>query len=541
PDGTVFGIGSPRASLEANFALRALVGPAHFYQGVADAEARSLAIVLQILRQAPAPVATLRDAEQADSALVLGEDLPDTAPRLALALRQMVRHAAFALAARRQIPAWQDASVRDIGHDARSALFIASSDATRLDDVAIPLRAAPPDIVRLGCAVLHALDPSAPAPADLAPAQQQQAEHIAHTLQGAQRPLIIAGVSAGCDALLHTAAAIAGALKRAGRAARMLLTVPECNSLGLALLGGAPLSAALARTAAMAARAGPAATLLVLENDLYRRATRDSVEAALRCARHLVVLDHTLHATARRAELLLPAATFAESSGTLINYEGRAQRFFQLLFPEDELTASWRWLNQAACALDPHAPHWDGLDQVIAAIVTELPALAAIRAAAPDAALRVAGSRVASAPPRESGRTAMYADRSVHEPPPPPNPDAPYTESMEGYYGQMPAALYPFFWSPAWNSEQGLNKFQQEVGGPLRGGPAGAHIFTGARSAGADGGPHTAVGTAGSGAVDIPAAFAARADQWLLIPQYRVFGSDELSAQAPAVAERIGA
>ncbi|MGH8141075.1 MAG: NADH-quinone oxidoreductase subunit NuoG, partial [Steroidobacteraceae bacterium] len=452
PDGTVFGIGSPRASLEANFALRALVGPAHFYQGVADAEARSLAIVLQILRQAPAPIATLRDAEQADAALVLGEDLPDTAPRLALALRQMVRHAAFALAARRQIPAWQDASVRDIGHDARSALFIASSDATRLDDVAIPLRAAPPDIVRLGCAVLHALDPSAPAPADLAPAQQQQAEHIAHTLQGAQRPLIIAGVSAGCDALLHTAAAIAGALKRAGRAARMLLTVPECNSLGLALLGGAPLSAALARTAAMAARAGPAATLLVLENDLYRRATRDSVEAALRCARHLVVLDHTLHATARRAELLLPAATFAESSGTLINYEGRAQRFFQLLFPEDELTASWRWLNQAACALDPHAPHWDGLDQVIAAIVTELPALAAIRAAAPDAALRVAGSRVASAPPRESGRTAMYADRSVHEPPPPPNPDAPYTESMEGYYGQMPAALYPFFWSPAWNS-----------------------------------------------------------------------------------------
>ncbi|MGH8141240.1 MAG: NADH-quinone oxidoreductase subunit NuoG, partial [Steroidobacteraceae bacterium] len=238
---------------------------------------------------------------------------------------------------------------------------------------------------------------------------------------------------------------------------------------------------------------------------------------------------------------VLPAATFAESSGTLINYEGRAQRFFQLLFPEDEVTASWRWLNQAACALDPHAPSWNGLDEVIAAIVTELPALAPIRAAAPDAALRVAGSRIASAPPRESGRTAMYAARSVHEPPPPSNPDAPYTESMEGYYGQMPAALYPFFWSPAWNSEQGLNKFQQEVGGPLRGGPAGAHIFTGARSGPAGGGADAAVGTAGSGAVDIPAAFAARADQWLLIPQYRVFGSDELSAQAPAVAERIGA
>ncbi|MGH8207395.1 MAG: hypothetical protein ACRETK_11530, partial [Steroidobacteraceae bacterium] len=67
------------------------------------------------------------------------------------------------------------------------------------------------------------------------------------------------------------------------------------------------------------------------------------------------------------------------------------------------------------------------------------------------------------------------------------------------------------------------------------------HIFTATISASADGGPHTAVGTVGRGAVEIPAAFAARADQWLLIPQYRVFGSDELSALAPAVAERIGA
>jgi NADH-quinone oxidoreductase subunit G len=539
--GGLIGIGSARASLEANFALRALVGPQHFHLGVSDAEGRLLALVTQILRRAHAPAATVQDAQEADAALVLAEDLPDSAPRLALALRQMVRHASFALAAREQVPAWQDAAVRDLGHDARSPLFIVSADATRLDDVATPLRAAMPDIERLACAVLHALDPDAPAVSDLPPECSAQVRDIVQALQAAARPLIVVGVGAGSETLLRAAEALAGALARAGRAVHLVITVPECNSLGLALLGGAPLSAALA-----AARAG-AATLVVLENDLYRHADRDSVDAALLGARGVVVLDHTLHATARSAALVLPAATFAECSGTLVNYEGRAQRFFQLLFPrdggpaDDEVAASWRWLNAAACALGRAAQPWSNLDQVIEALSGELPALAAVRAAAPGAQFRLIDSRIAGAPARESGRTAMFADRSVHEPPPPADPDAPYSASMEGYYGDMPAALYPFFWTPAWNSEQGLNRFQQEVGGELRGGPAGAHILGHATdTAGTAPGPGDDA-DASAVAIRVPAAFAPRAGRWLLLARYHVFGSDELSALAPAVAARIDA
>ena len=520
----VIGIGSPRASVEANFALRALVGPEHFHVGYSDEQGVLLGTVLQLLRHSGVPVATLQEVEGADAALVLGEDVSDSAPRLALALRQMSRHATFALAAALKIPTWQDAAVRNLGRDARAALFILSADATRLDDVATPLRASPPDIERLGAAVLHALDPAAPAVAGLSEPLQAHAGQIAGALRAARRPLIVAGVAAGSEALLRLGAAIADALARAGGAARLVLTVPECNSVGLALLGGAPLSAAL-----QALRSGQAATVLVLENDLYRRAARDSVDAALDHAHHVVVLDHSPHATSRRADLVLPVATFVESSGTLINYEARAQRFFQLLFAGDQIMASWRWLNAAACARDAAAPRWGDLDQVLAAIAAELPALAATRAAAPGANMRIVDSRIASAPHRESGRTAMYAAHSVHEPPPPPNPDAPYTESMEGYYGPMPAALYPYFWTPAWNSEQGLNKFQQEVGGPLRGGPAGVRLIDPQHAA-------TMPAT-----LPVPPAFASRAQQWLLIPREQVFGSEELSALAPAVAERIAA
>ena len=67
----------------------------------------------------------------------------------------------------------------------------------------------------------------------------------------------------------------------------------------------------------------------------------------------------------------------------------------------------------------------------------------------------------------------MLADVSVHEPKPPADPDTPLAFSMEGYQDQPPAPLISRYWSPGWNSVQALNKFQQEVGGPLKGGDPG--------------------------------------------------------------------
>ena len=52
-------------------------------------------------------------------------------------------------------------------------------------------------------------------------------------------------------------------------------------------------------------------------------------------------------------------------------------------------------------------------------------------------------------------------------PEPPHDPDAPLSFSMEGFHGPPPAALIPRYWAPGWNSVQALNKFQEEVGGPL--------------------------------------------------------------------------
>src|SRR5690606_40022180 len=78
---------------------------------------------------------------------------------------------------------------------------------------------------------------------------------------------------------------------------------------------------------------------------------------------------------------------------------------------------------------------WTQLDQATAACAAAHPVLAPIVDAAPNAAFRIKGLRLAREPHRYSGRTAMRANLDVHEPRQPQDPDTPFAFSMEGYAG----------------------------------------------------------------------------------------------------------
>jgi len=229
-----------------------------------------------------------------------------------------------------------------------------------------------------------------------------------------------------------------------------------------------------------------------------------------------------------RADVGLSAATFAEGDGTLVNNEGRAQRFFQVFEPAGEVRESWRWIRDLITAAGrPEAGAWHTLDDIAAALAAGVPGLAAIGDAAPPATFRIAGLKVAREAHRYSGRTAMGANVTVHEPKPPDDPDSALSFTMEGYDGQPPPALIPRYWAPGWNSVQAINHYQSEVGGPLRGGDPGRRVIE--------------PGTASPPAYfdRIPPSFEPRPDEWLCVALHHIFGSDELSALAPAIAERI--
>ena len=528
----VVGIGSPRASLESNFALRALVGAENFFDGHAAAEAALVRRATAILREGPVPSATLSSIETADAALVLGEDISNTAARVALALRQVARGKATQLAAAKHIADWQAIAIADIGQHEKHPVFIASVGATRIDDIArATVRGLPADLARLGYAVAHAIDAGAPAVADLDEATAAQARSIAESLLAAAKPLVVSGTGCGSEAVLNAAANVAWALHAKGKPVELVLAVPEANSFGLALLEAADLEAAFSRI-----ESGAADTLVVLENDLYRRADKARVDAVLAQAR-LVVVDHQMTDTAARAELLLSAGSFAEADGTVVNFEGRAQRYFQVYEPsyykpDAVVRESWNWLHQVRAQKRGESTRWGHLDDATAECAAALPILAGIVDAAPNAAFRMQGLKVSREPHRYSGRTAMRANLSVHEPRQPQDADTALAFSMEGHNGvqkgDRPAALIPFAWSPGWNSPSAWNKFQDEVGGHIKGGDAGVRLIEPAANAPA----------APAYANHVPAASTAGVGAWQLLRLPQTFGGEELSAKAKPIAER---
>ena len=122
----------------------------------------------------------------------------------------------------------------------------------------------------------------------------------------------------------------------------------------------------------------------------------------------------------------------------------------------------------------------------------------------------------------------MTADVSVHEPRAADDPDTALAFTMEGSAtSDRPGALLTYVWSPGWNSNQSLHKFQAEIGGSLRGGSAGKRLLE-------------AVSLPAPRPAALPDAFSPRQGEWLLQARHHVFGSDELSRFSPGPAELQG-
>ena len=326
---------------------------------------------------------------------------------------------------------------------------------------------------------------------------------------------------------------------------------------------------------------------LILENDLYRRAPAAEVDRFLHSCGHAIVLDHTDSKTSQAADIFLPVATYAESTGTIVNNEGRAQRYYQVFPTSGRVHSSLRWFANLAAALAAHAwldgarpaeppfgdqtaaadpqttrpealPEWppapdapeegapavsfgEGggeswpgatgllyprlIDQLTAELARELPVFAPLLSVAPPATYRTEGMKIARQPQRYSGRTAMHAKETVFEPKPLDDPQSPLAFSMEGYQGAPPSPIVPRFWAPGWNSPQAIIKMQHGPDQPLPGGDVGVRLIE----------PAENVETAHF--LELPRPFARSGEGELVVPVHHIFGSEEMSNRARGIAE----
>lgn len=521
----IIGIGSPRASLEANFALSALVGKENFFHGISGSAHKLAGKAVSILDSGIARSPSLKDMEKCDAILILGEDVTNTAPMTALALRQSARKKSVTIAAKIGIPEWNDTAVREMEQGQKYPIFIATPFTTKLDELAEQTcYFAPAEIARLGFAIASEIDHSAPGLHPPDRQLQKIAQPIAVALLAAEKPLIVTGLTLGNEDILNAAANIAAALSSAGKKASLSIIFPECNSAGLAMLGGESLDKAVERS-----EKSSGGTLIILENDLYRRIPEKRADALFEKFSRIIVLDHLMNETTAKADILLPAAAFAESDGTMVNNEGRAQRFYNVLQPAGPVKESWRWISdlEKMFQINPvNIP--EKFDDIVEALAGSSPLLSPIKEKMPSADMRFFNEKIARQNKRYSGRTAMDANISVSEPAPPPDEDSPLKFSMEGYQGDPPSSLIPFYWSPGWNSCQAMTGYMDAPDGSLReGGDPGIRLFSEKK----DGAPGYFK--------DVPGPFKLEPSELLIVPVCTALGSEELSSRAEAIGELI--
>lgn len=509
----VIGIGSPRASNEANFALRSRVGAENFYSGHSDDEHAALEIIISALRDEAFHCPSIREIENADAVLLLGIDVTNVASRVALALRQSVRNLSKNLAQESRIPVWQDSAVRELAQDQLSPLAIFSVGATRLDDVAtFKVNLAPDELLKAAVQLDSVISGESVdgSHVDIGPTPKCL-NQISEALLGASNPLIVCGTSAGVE-MLRVATNIGHSIRAQRDVAVDLALLPtEGNSVGHALMvrEGNTLGEAFERIAKNSIKSA-----LILENDLYNRAPSAKVIAAFESLENRIVIDHIETKTTQASTLLLPSTAFSEHEATFVNYEGRAQLSFQVNDCGTSAKAAWRWLLDE----ESHSP-----DSVISKCSEDISDFSKLTECLPKAGSLVAGMKVPRQSHRYSGRTAMSAKANVHEGKQAVDKDSVMSFSMEGVYPQKDASILASPWAPSWTSNQSISKFQSEVNGALKQGQSGVHLLSRCNKG-------------FKYKVEVPE----KTIQGLQVfPAQHIFGSEELSGHAPPIQERM--
>jgi NADH-quinone oxidoreductase subunit G len=518
------GIGSPRASLESNYALKKLVGGENFYSGISSSEQKLFSEILNILRNSPARTPSLNEIQKADAVLILGEDLTNTAPMMALSVRQSITNKPKKeLLEKLKIPEWHDYAVRDAIQNEKGPVYVLTPYSTKLDKIAKEsYNASPEDIARLGFAAANKIDNSSTNVDENDRKISDLVSHITEDLMNAENPLIISGTSCNSESIIHAAANIAWALCKKGKKANLSYAVPEANSLGLSILSNK----------SFADNYGDfngADTLILLENDLYRRDSKEKIDKLLSEFKEVIVIDSIETASSEKATVLVPGGAFSETDGTFVNNEGRAQRYYQVYIPHNPgIIESWRYLGRIIEKLEYNTTSGKfSFFTYVDELANEMPELKEIKNITPPPDFRTAGQKVPREPHRFSGRTAMNANINVSEPKPPEDIDSPLSFTMEGLTAEPPSSLIPFYWSPGWNSVQSINKFQIEVGGHLHGGDPGIRLFEAKEKSNP------------KYFSDVPDKFKRRNSEYMAVPVHYIFGSEELSSLSESVAERI--
>jgi NADH-quinone oxidoreductase subunit G len=499
------GIGSARASLEANFYLKSIVGGANFSAGYNDNDMKVAAQHANLMQHGA--IANLTEIEASDFVLIVGEDITQTAPRMALSVRQALRNAAIEKASLIGIPSWQDSAVRTIGGKLLSPLFSLHSTTTKLDDVAE--KSLLLSVERMSAclqllAKLLLLGDVKEAEQKLndlcqhgASEQEQLSLDEQHFIiavyrgfSRAKKPMIISGTSLASAKLLQSIDDLMLGFKQQSNVGipHLIIAPPSSNSVGiLSLLDEQSLSFEQILIK-LGQQESNIQGVIVVEQELSKYSD-SQIKQLRKLAKTLIVLDHTEHRLTKVADITLPVAAVSEGDGHYINYQARAQKFTQVHPPVLPIQESWRWLDNIADTLGVKPAAQERVDDtlndssLLNVCGTSVSKTASCQSLVQlhqffsenysywpelikDPSSHSQDKAVVRMSHRASGRTSQMANTSVHESKSTKKLDDDFSFSMEGSSIKKTGSM-PFVWAPGWNSNQAIGQYQEQINGPL--------------------------------------------------------------------------
>jgi len=476
------GIGSARASLEANVFLKKIVGGNNFSAGYRFQQMLVASEQQKLLERAQSndQIISLHDIEKCDFIFVIGEDLTKSSPRMALSIRQACRNAGIDKAAGIGVASWQDSAVRTISGKLNTPFFSMHTTATKLDELTEQHLLLTPDeiekmVLTLTQAIHSLINESFDnvhenTLAEFSTRQQIFISCLANKLIAADKPLIVTGDSLSNVKILAAIEKLTDCLAKAKLTNKLNLVVLSgaSNSFGLlSLLDNDSLST---EQVISQVKAKEVDGVICLEQELAAF-TDEELTLIRSSAETIIVLEHTSNRVTDFADIVFPVAAVSEGNGHFVNYQGRVQRYHQVHVPVLPILDSWKWLAMIEEAFEsPTMATARSRKCKLEAIKNLTHLHCYFEQSITDWPLTIKEAenkqRVARMTKRASGRTSQAANYSIHEAKVTQDQELLYSFSMEGTKPNSNKAM-PFTWAPGWNSNESINHYQVDIEGPL--------------------------------------------------------------------------
>lgn len=422
---SIVAIGSSKASLEDNFALKRLVGAKNFFAGVDPKEWELITLIKEILQEGPNDIACLKDVEESDAILIVQEDILKTAPRLYLSAIQSQYSQIKKIGKSLNIPYWHDAALRNLLPNEKAPIWNLTNEPNKMDEHAeCSLRQTYEETLQFLLEIFDAI------------CQKDQSNALALKLIRSKRPIIICGISHLDTQIVKYSANIAKALYSIGINAKIHFVLPDVNSMGLALLDAHNLNL-MPKNIDMG---------VVLKNNFLKYSMNFN---------EVVHIDFLKESSEYLANLSLACTSFAEETGTFVNNEGRAQRSYAVMPKKKETLEGYQWCSKEEM----------DIDLLIEELIISQPIFSILRNGLYKKDLLSENQKIPRQHIGYSGRTAINAHENIHEAKVCIDSSSPLVFSMEGQAKDIPSDLMPKVWYPGFNSNQAIVKFQKRPGG----------------------------------------------------------------------------